>query len=113
MNKLVSRLAFSIFLLPATSMLATQALGATEPGRGECRTVPSKILGHPVAYFVILTRGYDEDKTQQFPILYLVEGPGVNEQILVNTGVTNEVEDLLAANKNGDFLLVAPNAGRS
>src|ERR1700684_79813 len=103
-----------LFLLSAvTCTVGAPSLRAAQPGRGECRTVPSKILGHPVAYCVILPRGYDEDKTKQYPVLYFLHGLGGNEQILVNTGVTNEVEDLRAADKIGEFLLVAPNAGRS
>ncbi len=111
MNKSFGLLLFLLSAVVCT--VAAAPLRAAQPGRGECRTVPSKILGHPVAYCVILPRGYDEDKTKQYPVLYFLHGLGGNEQILVNTGVTNEVEDLRAAAKIGEFLLVAPNAGRS
>src|SRR5271168_2354617 len=103
-----------LFLFLAVSYTVASPLPrAAQPGRGECRTVPSKILGHPVAYCVILPRGYDEDQAKQYPVLYFLHGLGGNEQILVNPSVTNEVEDLRAADKIGEFLLVAPNAGRS
>src|SRR5271154_6280188 len=103
-----------LFLLLAVSYTVAAPLPrAAQPGRGECRTVPSKILDHPVAYCVILPRGYDEDQAKQYPVLYFLHGLGGNEQILVNPSVTNEVEDLRAADKIGEFLLAAPNAGRS
>jgi S-formylglutathione hydrolase FrmB len=100
-------------LLTLMSIMFSRTAQAADAGRAECRSVPSKILGHPVAYCVILPRGYDSDKTTQYPVLYFLHGLGGNEQVLLESGGMNEIEDLRAANKIGEFLVVAPAGGRS
>ncbi|HEY0703182.1 MAG TPA: alpha/beta hydrolase family protein [Candidatus Acidoferrales bacterium] len=86
---------------------------AADAGRAECRSMPSTTLKHPVAYCVILPRGYDTDKTTQYPVLYFLHGLGGNEQVLLESGGMNEIEDLRAAGKISEFLVVAPNGGRT
>src|SRR5271154_7263783 len=83
------------------------------PGRAECRAVPSKILGHPVPYCVILPSDYDTDKASNYPVLYFLHGLGGNEQMLLNSGGMNMVQDLRDQKRIGEFLIVAPDAGRS
>jgi len=102
-----------LFLAAMASAVFPRPATAAEAGRAECRTLTSKILGHPVAYCVILPRGYDTDKTTQYPVLYFLHGLGGNEQVLLESGGMNEIEDLRAANKISEFLVVAPNGGRS
>jgi S-formylglutathione hydrolase FrmB len=75
--------------------------------------MPSKILGHAVNYCVILPRGYDTDKSTQYPVLYFLHGLGGNEQVLLESGGMNEIEDLRAAGKIGEFLVAAPAGGRA
>ena len=89
------------------------APAAAAPGRAECRAVPSKILGHPVPYCVILPSDYDTDKTSNYPVLYFLHGLGGNEQMLLNSGGMNMIQDLRDQKRIGDFLIVAPDAGRS
>ena len=101
-----------IVVLMMTATLFT-AVQAADTGRAECRSMPSKILSHPVAYCVILPRGYDTDTTTHYPVLYFLHGLGGNEQVLLESGGINEIEDLRAENKIGEFLVVAPNGGRS
>jgi S-formylglutathione hydrolase FrmB len=84
-----------------------------DAGRAECRSMPSKILGHAVNYCVILPRGYDTDKTTQYPVLYFLHGLGGNEQVLLESGGMNEIEDLRAAGRISEFLVVAPAGGRA
>jgi S-formylglutathione hydrolase FrmB len=86
---------------------------AADAGRAECRSMPSKILGHAVAYCVILPRAYDTDKGTQYPVLYFLHGLGGNEQVLLESGGMNEIEDLRAAGKISEFLVVAPAGGRA
>jgi S-formylglutathione hydrolase FrmB len=114
MNK-VFRAAGAGALLVALMLAAmfSPAAHAADAGRAECRSMPSKILGHPVAYCVILPRGYDTDTTTRYPVLYFLHGLGGNEQTLLESGGMNEIEDLRAANKISEFLVVAPNGGRS
>src|ERR1700690_4390008 len=83
------------------------------PGRAECRSAPSKILGHPVPYCVILPSDYDANKTSDYPALYFLHGLGGNEQLLLNSGGMNMIQDLRDSKRIGEFLIVAPDAGRS
>jgi len=82
-------------------------------GRAECRSVPSKILGHDVPFCVLLPPSYDSDATQRYPVLYFLHGLGENEQILLNSGGLLMVQDLRDQKQIGDFLIVTPSAGRS
>jgi S-formylglutathione hydrolase FrmB len=86
---------------------------AAAPGRAECRTAPSKILGHPVPYCVILPADYDSDKASNYPVLYFLHGLGGNEQMLLNSGGMNMIQDLRDQKRIGEFLIVAPDGGRS
>jgi S-formylglutathione hydrolase FrmB len=102
-----------ILLVAAIPITFWQSAQAADASRAECRSMPSKILGHPVAYCVILPRGYDTDPTARYPVLYFLHGLGGNEQELLESGGMNEIEDLRAADKISEFLVVAPNGGRS
>jgi S-formylglutathione hydrolase FrmB len=82
-------------------------------GRAECLSVPSKILGHPVAYCVLLPPSYDSEKSRRYPILYLLHGLGDNEQMLIHSGGFNLVEDLWEHHQLADLLIVTPDGGSS
>jgi S-formylglutathione hydrolase FrmB len=82
-------------------------------GRAECLSAFSKILGHPVAYCVLLPPSYDAEKTRRYPILYLLHGLGDNEQMLIHSGGFNLVEDLWERHQLGDLLIVTPDGGSS
>ncbi|HJZ51294.1 MAG TPA: alpha/beta hydrolase-fold protein, partial [Candidatus Acidoferrales bacterium] len=86
---------------------------AAGPGRAECRSIPSAILGHPVAYCVILPSNYDIDKAVSYPVLYFLHGLGGNEQLLLNSGGMDLIQDLRDQKKIGEFLVVTPNGGRT
>ncbi len=79
----------------------------------ECNSLPSKILGHPVNYCVILPPSYDTDKTRKYPVLYFFHGLGDNEQMFIHAGGFNLVEDLWERGQLGEFLIATPNAGAS
>jgi S-formylglutathione hydrolase FrmB len=82
-------------------------------GRAECRGVPSRILGHPVPYCILLPPSYDTEKKRRFPIVYFLHGLGGNAQMLIETGAMNDIEDAWASGQLGQFLIVTPNAGAS
>lgn len=100
-----------VALIAWTAFAASSAAAA--PGRAECRSAPSKILGHPVPYCVILPSDYDSNKTSDYPALYFLHGLGGNEQMLLNSGGMNMIQDLRDSKRIGEFLIVAPDAGRS
>jgi S-formylglutathione hydrolase FrmB len=81
--------------------------------RAECRTVPSRILGRAVPYCVFLPPSYDADKARQYPVLYFLHGLGENEQVLLNSGGWNLIEDNWEQKQVGEFVIVAPSGGRS
>jgi len=92
------------FVAPASSHAA---------GRAECRSLPSKILARDVAFCVLLPPSYDADKTRRYPVLYFLHGLGENEQVLVNSGGWNLIQDLWEQKQIGEFLIVTPAARRS
>jgi S-formylglutathione hydrolase FrmB len=101
--------------LPALLFLSftLTALPARAAGRAECLSLSSKILGRAVPYCVLLPPGYDTQKTARYPVLYFLHGLGENEQVLLEAGGMNLVEDLREQNQLGEFLIVTPAGGRS
>lgn len=102
--------------LPAILLLAAcfaWALPARAAGRAECRAVPSKILGRAVSYCILLPPSYDADKTRRYPILYFLHGLGGNQEVLLNSGGWNLIEDLREQGQIGEFLIATPDGGRS
>jgi S-formylglutathione hydrolase FrmB len=97
-----------VFLCGASSSAPVRAAG-----RAECRSVPSKILGHDVPYCVLLPPSYDSNATQRYPVLYFLHGLGENEQVLLNSGGLLMVQDLRDQKQIGEFLIVTPSAGRT
>jgi S-formylglutathione hydrolase FrmB len=89
------------------------ALPACGAGRAECRSVPSKILARAVAYCVLLPPSYDLAKTRRYPVVYFLHGLGQNEQALLDSGGWNLIQDLWDQKQIGEFLIVAPDGGRS
>jgi len=84
---------------------------AAAAGRIECKSLPSKVLAHPVNYCVVLPPSYDSYKTQKYPVLYFFHGLGDNEQMFVHGGAFNLVQDLWERKQIGEFLIVTPEAG--
>lgn len=82
-------------------------------GRAECRSAPSKILGHAVPYCVILPPRYDSRKSQLYPVLYSLHGLGGSSQTLIESGGLDLIEDLWQQKRLGEFLIVTPDADRS
>ena len=97
--------------LVLTSLATSQPVPAT--GRADCLSLPSKILGHPVGYCVLLPPSYETEKTRRYPVLYLLHGLGDNEQMLIRSGGFNLVEDLWDRHELGEFLIVTPAADAS
>jgi S-formylglutathione hydrolase FrmB len=82
-------------------------------GRAECRSAPSKILGHPVPYCVILPPSYDAQKSARYPILYSLHGLGGSSQTLLDSGGLDMIEDLWQRKQIGEFLIATPDADRT
>ncbi len=112
MNRARRRALGLVVALIASAVVSVAPAGAA-PGRAECRSAPSKILGHPVPYCVILPSDYDSNKASDYPALYFLHGLGGNEQLLLNSGGMNMIQDLRDSKRIGEFLIVAPDAGRS
>jgi S-formylglutathione hydrolase FrmB len=88
---------------------------ASAQDRIDCTAMPSKILHRDVRYCVEIPASYDapESRTRRYPILYMLHGLGDDEQTLFKTGGWTLIEDLRKQKKIGDFLVVAPDGGRS
>jgi len=96
--------------------------------RVECRSFESRMLhpdahtpnvregarrGGAVRYCVLLPPSYDRQPARRYPVLYFFHGLGDNEQSLVNFGGWNLLERLLEEKRVGEYLVVAPDGGRS
>lgn len=101
-------LTLGVFLIAFALLFASSA--HADLGRIECRSAPSKILGHEVRYCTILPPSYDASKSRRYPVLYFLHGLGGNEQFLVTSGGWNLIEDLWQQHKIGEFLIVTPDA---
>lgn len=98
---------YSLFVMLCASLSASAAI------REECGAVASKSVGGKVAYCVLLPASYDAQKTKRFPVLYMLHGLGDSAQNLLSNGVWAMVEDLANKKAIGDFVIIAPNGGRS
>jgi len=85
--------------------------------RIDCNALNSRILKHPVHYCVYLPASYDagaaKHPAQTYPVLYFLHGLGDNERTLFNSGGWTLLDDLRRQRKIGEFLIVAPEGGRS
>jgi S-formylglutathione hydrolase FrmB len=97
------------------------ALAASLPvhaqSRIDCNALNSRILKHEVHYCVYLPAGYDAGASnlpaQTYPVLYFLHGLGDNEQTLFNSGGWTLLDDLRQKRKIGEFLIAAPEGGRT
>jgi S-formylglutathione hydrolase FrmB len=93
------------------------SLPAHAQSRIDCDALNSSILKHPVHYCVYLPAAYDAGATQRpaqkYPVLYFLHGLGDNERTLFNSGGWTLLDDLRRQHKMGEFLIVAPEGGRT
>ena len=102
-----------LFLLPV--VLLWLPLAAKAQSRTDCNVINSRILKQSIHYCVQLPPDYDTNDAKQrlYPVLYFLHGLGQNEQMLFSTGGWSLIEDLRRQHKISDFLIVAPEGGRS
>ena len=85
--------------------------------RIDCNALNSRILKYPVHYCVYLPASYDAGATSHpartYPVLYFLHGLGDNERTLFNSGGWTLLDDLRRQHKMGEFLIVAPEGGRT
>jgi S-formylglutathione hydrolase FrmB len=85
--------------------------------RIDCNALNSRILKHEIHYCVYLPANYDagaaKHPAQSYPVLYFLHGLGDNERTLFNSGGWTLLDDLRRQHKMGEFLIVAPEGGRS
>lgn len=79
----------------------------------ECSTVQSRLMKRAVRYCVLLPPSYDTDKTRRYPALYYLHGLFENEQSIVYSGGWNLVELEWERKRIGEYLIIAPDGGRS
>jgi len=102
---------------PRRTVVALLALCCTPflhaQGRAECSIIKSPILQRSVRYCAFLPASFDQDTTRRYPVLYYLHGLGDNEQSLLNLGGWDVISELRRQGKIGDFIVLAPSAGRS
>lgn len=107
----------NIFLFAVSAIMATVSVTACAQSRIDCSALNSRILEHEVHYCVYLPASYDagasNHPSQRYPVLYFLHGLGDNEQTLFNSGGWTLLDDLRRQHKVGEFLIVAPEGGRT
>src|SRR5271165_685113 len=107
----------NIVLLVVSAIMATASLTARAQSRIDCNALNSRILKHEVHYCVYLPASYDagasKHPSRHYPVLYFLHGLGDNEQTLFNSGGFTLLDDLRRRQKVGEFLIVAPEGGRT
>jgi S-formylglutathione hydrolase FrmB len=82
--------------------------------RIDCSAIDSRILKTEVHYCVYLPASYaGEHPAQSYPVLYFLHGLGDNERTLFNSGGFELLDDLHHQHKIGEFLIAAPEGGRT
>jgi S-formylglutathione hydrolase FrmB len=103
-------------ILPFLAAL-TFSLPVHAQSRIDCNALSSRILKNTVHYCVYLPAGYDagtaRHPAQSYPVLYFLHGLGDNERTLFNSGGWTLLDDLRRQHKIGEFLIVAPEGGRT
>jgi S-formylglutathione hydrolase FrmB len=109
-----SRISFLFTVFAITFSVYVPALAQS---RIDCNALNSRILKHGVHYCVYLPASYDagaaKHPVQRYPVLYFLHGLGDNEQTLFNSGGWTLLDDLRRQHKVGEFLIVAPEGGRT
>jgi len=85
-----------------------QSPSASSDARGECLSVPSRILGRSIPYCVILPPGYRQDVSRRYPVLYYFHGLGDNAQMFLHSGGFDLVQELWDRRQMGGFIIVSP-----
>jgi S-formylglutathione hydrolase FrmB len=93
--------------------LSTASAWATSAPTLECQPLWSSILGREVKICVSLPADYARSKKTKYPTLYFLHGLFENERSWVERGGQQVLEELLAANEVGKFLVVLPDGGKS
>src|ERR1700736_495926 len=107
-----------VVLLLTIFLLLNLGPVAHAQSRIDCDALHSKVLKYVVHYCVYLPASYDsapanQSAPQHYPVLYFLHGLGDNEQTLFNSGGWTLLDDLRRQHKMGEFLIVAPEGGRT
>jgi S-formylglutathione hydrolase FrmB len=98
-------------------MAFTVSLRLHAQSRIDCNAFNSQILKHPIHYCVYLPASYDAGASmhpaESYPVLYFLHGLGDNERTLFNSGGWTLLDDLRRQHKMGEFLIAAPEGGRT
>jgi S-formylglutathione hydrolase FrmB len=112
-----SPLRFEPYFAIALAILASFvfSLPSHAQSRIDCDALESRILKHPVHYCVYLPARYQTagNSTERYPVLYFLHGLGDNERTLFNSGGWTLLDDLQQQHKLSEFLIVAPEGGRT
>lgn len=93
---------------PSASQTPAQSGSQTSEARGECLSLPSRILARSIPYCVILPPGYAKEPNRRYPVLYYLHGLGDNEQMLLRSGGFDLVQELWDGHEIGEFIIVTP-----
>ena len=107
-NRMVAVVVALAVCLLAGSCFAAPARAPSSDARGECLSLPSRVLARSVRYCVILPPSYARDSSRRYPVLYYFHGLGDSEQMFVRSGGFDLVEELWEGGQIGDFIIASP-----
>ena len=71
--------------------------------------VPSNVLDIPVHMAVYLPKGYDPNRAEAYPLLFLLHGGGGTESSWLNNGAANILDNVIAEGKMEPTVVIMPN----
>jgi S-formylglutathione hydrolase FrmB len=95
-------------LLAGAQTAGASAVAVRARSRVECSTVRSTILARSVPYCVMLPPSYTQNLTRRYPVSYFLHGLGDTEQALANVAGWGVYDQLLAAGRVGELVMIAP-----
>ena len=96
---------------PATPVAARATVAPAAPqtpsaARREQRTFNSRALGRSMQYLVWLPPGYDSNRGQRFPVLYMLHGMGGNRAEWTEYQIFEQAEQLINAGEIPPLIIV-------
>ncbi len=93
---------------PSPTATATVPACLARGGKIEIKSLHSALLPKPLAYRVYTPPCYDQNKTQRYPVIYLIHGQTYNDDQWDRLGIDETADELIASGELSPFLVVMP-----
>lgn len=93
---------------PTLTPSPTRPICLRQGGRIETNQVRTELLKLPLEYRVYLPPCYDQNRSQRYPVLYLIHGQNYNDDQWDRLGVDEIANKLIATGEMPPFIVVMP-----